>query len=306
MKENYFSYASPADGLDIHAVCVEPKGEVKGTVLMAHGVMEYKERYLDMMHQLAEAGFVCAMNDHRGYGQSIRNKDDYGYTYEQGAEGMLVDMRTLGNWMAKRFYGKKQFVYGHSMGSLLALNYLKMHSRELHGVVLSALPANNPAVSIGKQYIRIWQGIKGARYRDQTVSRLIFDRYTSRFKAEGTPNAWINSDPERVKAYEDDPMCGGLATIDGYRALIELLASTYDAKAYQNIQSMLPIEILVGGDDPCANGETGARKGREFLKTAGFSRASYTVYPGMRHEIHNEKDGQRVISDIVNQLLAWT
>ncbi|MBQ3080309.1 MAG: alpha/beta fold hydrolase [Clostridia bacterium] len=305
MKETSFTFASPADGLDIHVLLVEPTGDTKGTILMAHGVMEYKERYLPMMRVFAENGFVCAMNDHRGYGKSIKNADDYGYTYEQGANGMMMDTRALGNWMMKKYYGKKHFLYGHSMGALLAVNYLKTHSKELHGAILSALPAANPAASIGKQYLRIWQGIKGARFRDQVTAKLVFDRYINRFKAEGSQNAWINSDPERVKAYEEDPMCGGLLTIDGYRALIDLMASAYDAKSFQNVQSAMPVEILAGSDDPCANGETGARKGREFLKSAGFTRASYTMYPGMRHEIHNEPDGERVITDMVNQLMAW-
>ena len=89
------------------------------------------------------------------------------------------------------------------------------------------------------------------------------------------------------------------------RALIDLMAGAYENKGFEAIHTAMPIEILVGGDDPCAGGENGARKGREFLKSAGFTRASYTVYPGMRHELHNEPEGERAVNDMVNQLLAW-
>ena len=91
MKEAWFSFPSEADGLEISVLLVEPEGEARGTILMAHGFSEYKERYLPMMRRWADKGFACIINDHRGYGRSVRAEEDLGYTYELGAEGTLTD-----------------------------------------------------------------------------------------------------------------------------------------------------------------------------------------------------------------------
>lgn len=122
MKEAWFSFPSTVDGLEISVLLVEPEGDVRGTILMAHGISEYKERYLPMMRRWAEKGFACIINDHRGYGRSVRAEEDLGYTYEQGAEGTLADLRTTATLLAERHPGKKMFLYGHSMRRFFPVN----------------------------------------------------------------------------------------------------------------------------------------------------------------------------------------
>lgn len=305
MLEQTFTFASEADGLSISCLLVAPEGETRGTVLMAHGIAEYKERYLPMMRLFAENGFACAMNDHRGYGQSVKSDDDLGYTYEKGAEGTMRDMRTLGTELKKRYPGKKTFLFGHSMGALCAMNYLKEYGAELSGVILSGLPANNAAAGAGKQYLKLKKMMKGARYRDESVSKLMFSSYASKFKGETSSYCWINSDPEKIKAYDDDPKCGFLGTIDGYLSLLNLMTGAYDGKNWKNVNNMLPIYIAVGADDPCAEGEKGAKEGEAYLKKLGFVRTEYRAYPEMRHEVHNEKNGEKVVSEMLDRLIAW-
>ena len=305
MLEQNFTFASEADGLSISCLLVAPEGDARGTVLMAHGIAEYKERYLPMMRLFAQNGFACAINDHRGYGQSVRSDDDLGYTYEKGAEGTLRDMRTLGMELKKRYPGKKTFVFGHNMGALCAMNYLKQYGSELNGVILCGLPANNPAAGAGKQYLKLKKMVKGARYRDESVLKLMFSSYASKFKGETSPYCWINSVPEKIREYENDPKCGFLGTIDGYLSLLNLMTGAYDAKGWKNVNNMLPIFIPVGADDPCAEGEKGANAGEAYLKKLGFVRAESKAYPEARHEVHNDKNCELAVGDMLNRLIAW-
>lgn len=305
MKEEKFTYRSEADGLEISALLVAPEGEVKATVLMAHGIVEYKERYLPMMRFFAENGFACAMNDHRGYGESVKSDDDLGFTYERGAEGTLRDMRTLGEKLSALYPGRKRFVYGHSMGSLCAVNYMQRFGNELSGVILSGLPADNSAASVGKKYLKLKKMLKGARYRDESVNKLMFSNYASRFKGETSPYAWVCGDTEHLKAYDADPKCGFLCTVDAYLSLLDLLTEAYEKKNWKNVNNMLPVFIAVGADDPCAEGEKGAAKGEEYFKSVGFLRAEHKAYADMRHEIHNEKNSAIPLNDMLNRLAAW-
>lgn len=299
MKMEWISYPSPVDGLPIDAVLAVPEGEVRGVVLMAHGIAEYKERYGKMMEIFAENGFACAMNDHRGYGKSVRDKDDYGYTYSAGAEGTVKDFDALGKIAAERFKGAKMFLYGHSMGSLVALNHLKNACTRFSGVVLSGLPVNTPAAAAGKQLLKLKRKLKGAKHRDESAQKLLLGGYDVKFKQENLKNAWLNSNPEAVKAYNEDPLCGGCATIDGYLSLIDLLIGAYALKEYRLINNLLPIDIFVGEMDPCAGFGDGARKSEAFLKKVGFARTRLHVMEGMRHEIHNEPNADMVIGEML-------
>lgn len=305
MKEAWFSFPSEADGLEISVLLVEPEGEARGTILMAHGFSEYKERYLPMMRRWADKGFACIINDHRGYGRSVRAEEDLGYTYELGAEGTLTDFRSTAKLLAERYPGKKMFLYGHSMGSLCALNYLKRYGNELSGVILSALPAHNPAAGAGIQYLKLKRRVRGGRYRDENVEKLIFKSYVSAFRDENSKYAWINSDPALVEAYAADPHCAFPGTVDGYLSLLELMLGAYDRRNWDNVNNLLPVFIAVGACDPCAAGEKGASAGEKYLKSLGFVRTEHQVYPGMRHEIHNEPRGTQVMDDMLNRLLLW-
>lgn len=300
MKTERISYKSPVDGLLIDAMLALPETEIQGVIVMAHGIAEYKERYIRMMEIFTENGFACAMNDHRGYGASVREKDDYGYTYNAGAEGTVKDFDALEKMVSARFPDAKRFLYGHSMGSLVALNHLKNAGTRFSGVALSGLPVNTPAAAAGKQLLKLKRRLKGDRYRDDAARKLLFVGYDQKFKNEGLENAWLNSDPEAVKAYNDDPLCGGCCTVDGYISLIDLLIKAYTAKEYRLINNLLPVDVFVGEFDPCAGFAAGAQKSVQFLKKVGFVRAKVHICEGMRHEIHNEPDGEKIISEIVS------
>ena len=292
------SFKSPVDGLVIDALLALPEGEVKGAIIMAHGIAEYKERYLKMMEIFTENGFACAMNDHRGYGKSVREKDDYGYTYAAGAEGTVRDFAEMEKIVSAKFPGVKTFLYGHSMGTLVALNLLKNACTRFSGVVLSGLPVNTPAAAAGKQFLKLKRKMKGEKYRDDSARKLLFSAYDAKFKNEQIENAWLNTDKEAVKAYNDDPLCGGCATVDGYLSLIDLLIGAYNRKEYRLINNLLPIDIFVGASDPCVGFEEGAKKSEAFFKKLGFVCVGLHVLEGKRHEIHNEPDGEKVMREI--------
>lgn len=293
------SFPSPVDGLMIDAILAVSEGEVKGAVVMAHGIKEYKERYLRMMEIFTEAGFACAMNDHRGYGKSVRAAEDYGYTYGAGAEGTVRDFAALEKIVSARFPGVKLFLYGHSMGTLVALNHLKNACTRFSGVVLSGLPVNTPVAAAGKQFLKLRRKMKGDRYRDESARKLMFSGYDAKFKSEGIENAWLNTDKAAVKAYNEDPLCGGCATIDGYMSLIDLLISAYTLKDFRLINNLLAIDIFVGEFDPCVGFAAGAQKSKAFLNKVGFVRVNAHILDGMRHEIHNEPEGDEIMRRFV-------
>ena len=165
--------------------------------------------------------------------------------------------------------------------------------------------AHNPAAGAGVQYLKLKQRLRGGRNRDENAEKLIFKSSASAFRDENSKYAWINSDPALVEAYAADPHCAFPGTVDGYLSLLELMLGAYDRRNWDNVNNLLPVFIAVGACDPCAAGEKGASAGEKYLKSLGFVRTEHQVYPGMRHEIHNEPRGTQVMDDMLNRLLLW-
>jgi alpha-beta hydrolase superfamily lysophospholipase len=57
--------------------------------------------------------------------------------------------------------------------------------------------------------------------------------------------------------------------------------------------------LLAAGDgDPVGDMGKGVHAAAELLRSAGVACVDEMIYPGMRHEIHNEVDKARVYDDI--------
>ena len=72
----------------IHVKIWEPEGNVQGVIQIAHGMIDYIERYTAMAEYFAKKGYVVAGNDHLGHGDSVLTKEDYGYFTEKNASSM--------------------------------------------------------------------------------------------------------------------------------------------------------------------------------------------------------------------------
>lgn len=71
---------SKFDGLTLEVEFVIPE-EIRGIVQIAHGMAEHKERYEPFMEYMEEHGFLVAIHDHRGHGNSIKDRAELGYFY---------------------------------------------------------------------------------------------------------------------------------------------------------------------------------------------------------------------------------
>ena len=183
--------------------------------------------------------------------------------------------------------------------------FLREHDDTLDRLVLLGCPSKANGLKAGLALVKGLIAVKGDRARSETVDRIVGGSFEKAFAGEPGPYAWTNSDPEQVRIYNEDPLCGYRFTLNGYATLIAMMILTYTEGGYARRNPELPIRFFSGADDPCAKGEKGAAEGEAFLKSAGFVRAEHKSYPGMRHEIHNEPGAPVVVHDYQNRLLAW-
>ncbi|WP_286078086.1 alpha/beta fold hydrolase, partial [Thomasclavelia cocleata] len=140
---------SSCDNLPLDVIistCADPKGIVQ----IAHGMCEYKERYLDFINNLNQNGYIVIIHDHRGHGKSVLNENDLGYFYNDGASAIVEDIYLLSKYIKNRFNDLPLYLLGHSMGSLIVRNYIQKYDYEIDGLIICGSPSYNKLTKVGK------------------------------------------------------------------------------------------------------------------------------------------------------------
>jgi len=305
MKE--FQHISEADGLPLSALRAEPEdvAAVCGAAIIVHGMCEHKGRYEEFVRFLAEQGYIVTIFDLRGHGGSVRSPEDLGYLYEGGYRAMLSDIH--GMVVAAKAYAFERTgltdlpfaMIAHSMGTLCARCYLREHDDEIDKLVLLGCPSKATGMKAGLALVKGMIAAKGDRARSKLADGIVGGSFEKAFAKEHTPYAWTNSDPEQVRIYNEDPLCGYTFTLNGYKALIEMMILTYTEGGFTPRNKELPIRFFSGADDPCAISKQKLGDAIRLLRKQGYKNTKGKRYPGMRHEILRERDKETVWKDIL-------
>lgn len=307
------SFISKQDGLEIFYDVYMPEVSNATLIQIAHGMVEHKDRYEWVGSYLAERGFIVVINDHRGHGKSIdalhpwgeMNGLDSKHTESSGFVKAVMDMHQLTLLAKEHFKPQKYVLLGHSMGSLLARGYVKMHRHELDSLILSGSPAYNPFASLGAGLARILQmcglEIQGKKW----INALSFGGFNKPFLHNvGEDNtkggfAWLCRDRAVVEAYKADSACQFVFSLESFIGLFKGMAWVNKVNANQaNMGQNLPLLIISGNKDSCGNFGIGVEKIANQYRLWGFD-VRLKLYEGARHEILNETNKQEVIEDIV-------
>jgi len=114
-----FDFTKATDGVDIRIGRMQPDGDIKGVIQMAHGFGEGIEHYDALSEFFAERGFALVVHDQRGFGKLAKRKGvTPGYKY------FLSDIKMVRNKISEWYPNKPVILYGFSMGGNIAINYL--------------------------------------------------------------------------------------------------------------------------------------------------------------------------------------
>ncbi len=300
-----FEFKSDFDGLIIKAVIAVPSSAVNGVLQIVHGMCEYKERYFDFMDYLAGEGFITIIHDNRGHGQSICSEDDLGFLYKNGGKGYVSDIAQLTRIAREAYPTAPYFMLGHSMGSLGARCFVKEHDAEINGLIISGSPYLGTFSGFGRSVRSAVSQKLGSHYRSEKINGIVRSVLNKKFAREGMENAWLCSNPEVVEAFNNDPKCSYMYTLNGYESLLYLFKEAYSRKGWRVENPSLPIRFLSGRDDPCMVNEKKFFKAMGVLEKAGYESVSHRFFDGMRHEILNETNNMIVYKDIAKTMFSW-
>ena len=305
MKKEEFIFRSSNDKVDVRAVRYIPDGEIKGILQIAHGMVEFIDRYEPFAQFLCSRGFLVTGNDHIGHGGSVNSEDDWGYFGEDGNRHVLEDMHLLTELTKEAYPDLPYFLLGHSMGSFYARQYLGEYGDELKGAIIMGT-GFEPLIKIkgGMAVCKVIALFKGWRYRSTFVNDMAFGSYNKKFEPNRTRADWLTKDEKIVDWYVNEPRCSFLFTLNGYYNMFSGIARLHDRKLLDRVPKDLPVFFVSGEDDPVGTFGKEVIHSAESLKDAGVKDVRLKLYPNDRHEILNETDKETVYEDLYEWLTS--
>jgi alpha-beta hydrolase superfamily lysophospholipase len=267
----------------------------RGTVLVSHGASEHSGRYDRFARAVNAAGFAAVALDHRGHGHTAASTGR-GVMGTGGGAAVVDDLHELrASACSELGADVPVFLFGHSMGSLIALAYLAHHADGLAGTVLCGFPVGiDDAASIGP----VLRSLADAGMRDQPMEGLLGDNNAA-FEPARTRFDWLSRDPDEVDRYVADPMCGDNHPLT-YGYLIDLFDVV--APAREQLSSITcPVLVIAGDHDPAAAMGAHATTLAAALEADGVA-ADLRLYPDARHELLNETNRDEVTADVIGWL----
>ena len=301
MIRKNFTITSDFDGLLLQGCVFEPDGEKKGVVQILHGMCEYKERYEELMRYFAENGFVAVCHDQRGHGDSVKSAEDLGYFYDTKAQAIVSDAAQVTRYVKEHYAGVPITLFGHSMGSMVARCYLQEHDVLVDKAIVCGSPSQNPLAGVAIFLTKIIALFYGKKHRSKMLSYLSTGKGNDKFPGEGK-GAWLSKNRENIEAFHSNPKGNYRFTCNGFENLFRLMKNTYQKKRYRVQKPQLAIHFVSGSDDAVLGGEKNFEKTVTFMKATGYQKVDGKLYQGLRHEIHNEKENEEVLSDLLSQL----
>ena len=295
---------SARDDHKIYTYKWEPEGNPKAIVQIVHGAGEYANRYEDFAKVLVARGFMVYAHDHRGHGNSVTNKKEFGFFGESEGEINLVeDTYEVTKLIKEENPGSKVFILGHSMGSFITRYFLILHSQEVDGALIVGTGNNSRqslelGLKVANQYIKSGNGHKQNKFLDT----LIFKTFNKAFLKEKDVNAWLSHDKASRKEFKEDPLCGITFTAYGFRDMFELVKFVTEPSNVEKVRKDLPIFMLSGDQDPVGGNGKMVVKAYELYKQQNIKDLHLKLYKGMRHEILNEVGKQEVYKDVIGWL----
>lgn len=263
---------STKDKFDLSGYCWQPgTGVPKAVVAMVHGMGEHIMRYNEWAGMFVNQGYAFTGMDNRGHGKS-EGKRGHIPSYE----ALLDDVDLLIDKTKELFPGKQVFLYGHSLGGNIVLNYSLKRSGKLKYIVTSpwlrlSFKPSSLKLLLAKTLEKLLPGL-------QQPSGLDVER--------------LSHNPEVARAYRNDPM-----THDKISLRMFTTVTAHGEWALANAGKLSnPLLLMHGGDDRI----TSADASKRFEKKAG-KYVTLKIWEDMYHELHNEE----VKDEVFNYIIEW-
>lgn len=274
-------------------------------VQISHGMIEFADRYDRFARFLCGSGAAVYGNDHLGHGHTTPEGEPYGHFADRNGDALVVeDMHRLTQIIRERHPDLPFFLFGHSMGSLLARDYAVHYGSESTGHVFCGTSGPNPLSGAARLLARIGFLCGRRRKPAPLLTSLAFSKYNDRIENPRTPNDWLSRDEEIVDAYNAHPWNSFQFTDQAWfdmACLVDRVSGTQWARALP----AGPAYLLISGEmDPVGDYGRGVQQVYGWMQEAALPDVAMKLYPEARHELTNEINRQEVFADVRDWMLS--
>lgn len=256
-------------GLALYHQCWQPEGNPRAVLAITHGHGEHSGRYGNVANWFVPRGYAIYAFDLRGHGRSAGARG-----YVERWDEFREDVAAFLALVREREPGRPLFLIGHSMGGLIALEYVLHYPQGLAGVIVSGPLLSRPGISP----LLI------------TLSKVL-SRLAPRLALKtGLDVTALSRDPAVVAAYVNDPLVHSFGTA---RLGTELAGAVAWTQAHA-ADLALPCLIVHGGSDRICPPEGS----RIFFENVVLTDKERQVYEGYYHEVFNDVGKEQVLAAV--------
>ena len=253
----------------------------KGTIIIAPGLNECKERYQDLITYFNNANYNIIIFDPRGHGKSINEENSLGVIND--AEKLINDLKVVVNYTQNRFPNLPINLLADSLSALVAINYLAQNE-VIKKVVLTSPIFSNAAES-NLSMANFMLKILGKNKENSYFQNLLgFNKNTILFK-DNNEMAKFKSNPKCFYNYKNLSIYQILRLEDNIKKI------KYNPNFKLLIQS--------GALDNSLSGKNNITDLANILSKKGLKDINYIEYPNMGHKILFDYGKSLVWQDIL-------
>ena len=263
-----------SNGQVLKGMIQSPGENARAIIVMVHGIGEHIQRYSYLADQFMKEGIAFTGVDLPGHGRSDGRRGNI-KSYKLLEEMITIMLDSC----RKTFPGIPVYLYGHSLGGGIVLDYILRVNPRIKGAIVTSpwlrLSFEPPKIKV-------------------LLASLMKNLVPGLVQPTGLNVSHISHDKAVVENYKTDPLVHDKCSVSLYNEAMK--AAKYSLEHASELK--IPT-LLIHGSDDLINSPEGSR---EF---AGKSdKVKLKIWEGGYHELHNETfkdDVFRYIMDWINK-----
>ncbi|KAE8440883.1 hypothetical protein EG329_006350 [Mollisiaceae sp. DMI_Dod_QoI] len=268
----------------------KPDGQAIAKVIFIHGYSDHMNRYYELFPTLASRGIEVHGFDQRGWGRSVHNPSQKGFT---GPTSLVIS--DIVSFIKTQLPSTiPMFVMGHSMGGGEALTLASDPQyadlmKDIRGWLLEA-----PFIAFPKGF-------------EPSPVTVFFGRLAGRLlphmhRYSPLPPENLTRDPEVVQSLKDDKLCHDTGTLEGLAGMLDRTEHLNKGTAKLN-PGVKSIWLGHGTDD---KGTSYEESKKWFDRQTQVEDKEFKSYEGWYHQLHADLPQDRAIfaKDVGDWILA--
>lgn len=287
----------------LHTYLFDDVTYIKGVIQILHGINEHGLRYADFASVMNQNGYIVYVHDHVSQGNSRTELDEERNTVYFGKKGndVLVDgINTVRERIKTDFPDTDLYLFGHSLGAIIARMYLIQYENEykkiiLNGTSYDTLGGINMAILLGR-FMKLYKRTKPSDMFDN-----IFRKTQLRLNEVTQIDhfiEWLTRDKEYTKQNLKDKFLYIRLSVSVF---VDMFKGYKMINNHNNILNMhldVPVLLLSGTHDPATDFAEGTNQLHKIFTEAGFDSTIITYSEG-RHDTLQEINRETVYNDIL-------